>query len=428
MQPLPGESVKNMKSAQVTSLAKRANRITKSTQLKGSLWVSLLVCFLAFLIAFAWSKSLTPQSVTPSPTTLNSLEVSSKGNAITTRDTSTPERAARISAINNLVFADTDMAWVYNNKGELLLTQDAGESWAPIGGVATKHFDAFTIIDGYRGWAVDSQGKIWKTENGGHNWFATSLLQPQYPDEYSYMGASQILFTGESNGWIIDTLMVWRTQDDGLSWHEVNKLSYEKLKRRVRSMYFLNAQSGWAICDGLILQTDDGGNNWRSIVDNLSLDITNNINAVHFIDANHGWIAISDAPEPFPENVVLFTEDNGRTWHPQNELSRHVSIRSIFFLNNKVGWMGGRLLNSRVKPGVLFRTQDGGHTWLNLRTVPSNDFIESVHFTSIDEGWLATDYSIYRTKDGGKTWSTVLSYPEVKRRNVQILGREESNN
>ena len=334
--------------------------------------------------------------------------------------------AAPIVAIYDVAFSGSTKAWTQNHSGELLFTQDAGETWAPIGGDVTKEFSTFTITDGYQGWAVDYLGKIWKTNDGGYNWYLTVSLPRQELEDH-HMSASQILFNGEQDGWVIDRSAIWRTSNAGLSWQEVDEFSYLRFRNQVRGMYFLDSRLGWAICrKGLVIHTNDGGDHWRSIVDGLSFDIATTINASRFLDENRGWISVSDAPYPFPENVVLFTEDGGKTWNRHIQIDSQVVIHDIFFLNDDIGWMAGgtKVGYSGFESGLLYLTQDGGDTWRRIKSAPISDGINFVRFTSPDKGWLTTDYSVYRTYDGGKTWASVLSYPEVKRRNQQIFGTE----
>jgi photosystem II stability/assembly factor-like uncharacterized protein len=388
--------------------------------------LAVVVIVLAGLFVFA-SVLLQAQPPTISNKALQPVgsfsEIVFKERNSPTSSARSQAREAPMAAIGELVLAGHDIAWTQNYKGQLLSTRDDGRSWKPIGDDIPKAFDAFTFIDASRGWAVDDEGKIWKTDNGGYNWRTISQLKRQDPKEY-YMGSSQVLFNGDSNGWVVDTFAVWRTSDGGLSWHEVEELSYRKSKNQVYRLYFLDSRVGWARCQGLILRTDDGGEHWHSIVETLSFDKFVTINALHFLDENHGWIAVSDAPKPYTENVVLFTEDGGKSWHPQSEISPEVRVHDIFFIDDKTGWMaGGKYVSdSGDEIGKLFGTQDGGHTWQLVNMPHGNDTFRSLHFTSADEGWLTTDYSVYHTRDGGKTWLTVLSFPEVKSRNLQTLG------
>ncbi|HEY0380274.1 MAG TPA: hypothetical protein VGC87_25395 [Pyrinomonadaceae bacterium] len=395
----------------------------KATQLKGIFLPALLLPLLVFLIIAL--KELSPISRGERASALSGMPAREafRAEALKVSAHEPSGRVAPVRAIGEPIFVGAGTAWVQNYHGELLLTRDGGESWEPVGGAVTHKFDAFTMIDGRRGWAVDGEGKFWKTDDSGYRWRVGSLLKRKDPREY-FTGASQILSTGDGEGYVVSTFAVWRTTDDGSTWNEVNQLSFQNLKRSIHKLYFLNSKLGWALGEGLVLLTNDGGKHWRSVVASLSFDISNTINAVRFLDENRGWMYVDYAPQPFPERAVLFTEDGGKTWQAHNDFNTQTSIYDIFFLDDKTGWMAGdeRTSDSGQKAGVLFHTGDGGRTWGALKAAPASDAIRFVRFTSPDEGWLATDYSVYRTHDGGGSWLTVLSYPEVKHSNMQLLG------
>lgn len=349
-----------------------------------------------------------------------SIPVAKEPDRRTTSSREAANQDAALTAVGDLVFSDANTAWQLDYKGELLMTRDAGESWVPVGGEVTKTFEDFTIVDGFRGLAADDTARIWKTDDGGYTWYLVSSL----PSPNEYQGASQILFDTQGRGLVVDTFAVWQTQDNGSSWHEVDDLSSTKHQGRVRQISFLDSKNGWAICDGgLVFHTDDGGNHWNVANGNLSFDFYTTLETIQFLDEDHGWIAVSDAPQPYPERVVLFTEDGGKTWRRQKEISDRVSIYQISFVDQKTGWLAGsEHLSVDEELGVLFATDDGGRTWRRVETIPNRDPIRSVRFFSSAEGWLTTDYDIYRTDDGGKNWVSVLSYPEVRERNRRILG------
>lgn len=329
-----------------------------------------------------------------------------------------------VRAITRIVLADATTAWVLNYQGELLVTRDAGNAWTRIGGDVTQGFNAFTMLDQTRGWAADSEAKIWRTEDGGYSWSSLSTLERDDPAEH-YMMASQIVFIDSLKGWVIDPFAVWTTTDGGKSWREVKELSYRALKQQVRQINFLNTSLGWATADaGMVFQTNDGGNLWRPLVTDLPFNIGTDIKALQFITSDLGWLAATDPSEPFPDRVVVFTEDGGRMWKREKEIGATISINKIFFLDDEIGWMAGgeEKADSEDEQGVLFKSVDSGKSWHRIVTAPRSDEIKSVYFSSSEKGWVTTDYSVFRTDNGGKTWLTVLAYPEVRKKNIDKLG------
>jgi photosystem II stability/assembly factor-like uncharacterized protein len=189
-------------------------------------------------------------------------------------------------------------------------------------------------------------------------------------------------------------------------------------------MRFIDPQVGWAACEQALLFTDDGGDSWNSLTRDLPLEFSS-IETFFFVNKERGWLSVKYGPTPDADNHLLFTTNGGKTWQELKEMNG-VAIHNISFVDNQVGWMsGGRHavpFESLVGSGVAFKTQDAGRSWQRV-TVPESDVIKSIRFTTESAGWLATDYDIYRTNDGGKRWAKVLSYPEMKERNLQVLGR-----
>lgn|GEM_PF-2355652 len=367
------------------------------------------------------------QIVTPQPT---------QGPSPPPATARSPTRAAGTTAplagIHAAVFGDDASAWILNYKGQLLFTRDGGKSWSALGGEVVKNFDTFTVTQGRIGLAADADGRVWRSDDGGQSWRSISTLKRSDPAEH-YMMASQIEFVPDgSKAWIVDTFAVWATTDGGRSWQEVHDLSFGVLKKQLRRLSFLNtgsltaeaqaSRSGWAVGDaGLILQTSDGGVTWQTLGKDLPFNVGTSINALKFVSPARGWIAVDDPSEPFPEHVVLFTTDGGKSWQRQKDVAANVSIASIFFLDNDNGWMvGGEEVSAdEDQRGVLLTTTNGGHTWQRSRNLPAVDRIREIYFSSPKDGWFFTDYNLFRTGDGGKTWVSVLSYPEIKQKNDQ---------
>jgi photosystem II stability/assembly factor-like uncharacterized protein len=331
------------------------------------------------------------------------------------------------------VFGSNGSAWVLDHKGQLRFTRDAGKSWTIMGGEVVKNFDMFTMAQGRVGLAADSDGQVWRSDDGGQSWTSISTLKRSDPAEH-YMMASQIqLLNDGSKAWIVDTFAVWSTTDGGRSWQEVNDLSFRVQKKQVRRISFLSSGSssssdsslGWAVADGgLILQTKDGGVSWQAIGKDLPVNVGTSINALKFVSPEHGWLALTDPSEPLPERVVLSTNDGGNSWQRQKEIKDNVLISSIFFLDSETGWMvgGEEVSGTEDQRGLLFKSSNGGRTWERARALPATDAIRDVYFSSPNEGWFFTDYDLFRTNDGGKSWTSVLSFPEVRQRNVEKLG------
>ena len=324
-----------------------------ASKLKSAVSVGTLVLLLLFIILlFRWALSTNSMQPTQFAAVSNGVSLEDKNSYV---ETALSDRTALISGISDIVFEGNNV-YVQNYERELLLTQDGGKSWLTIGGEKPKEFDALTFTGGDGGWAVDNDGKIWKTVDGGHSWDSRLQLERQDPEEH-YMSAHQIVFNGPINGWVVEIWAVWRTQDGGLTWNEVNNFPCKMLTNTIREMYFLNSRLGWTRGEGVVLQTLDGGENWNSVTDSLSPDFTTDMNAVYFLDENRGWISVSDPPRPYAEKAVVFTNDGGRTWQAQRNLMiRSQSTTSSFWIPKQVGWWAaGNPQIQNLKPESSFR-------------------------------------------------------------------------
>jgi photosystem II stability/assembly factor-like uncharacterized protein len=309
--------------------------------------------------------------------------------------------------------------WLLDYRGRLLMTGDRGEFWNPIAGDTPAQFSAFTMLDGEHGWAAGEDGRIWKTDDSAYNWQVVATVKPDDPEE-NYYGASQVVFSDLNHGWIVDTFSVWRTADGGYFWVEVKELN--DLETPVRRIVMINPRVGWAICQGDLLKTMDGGSSWQSVQAGTFLDRYTAITAFSGVDASRACLAAKDAPDPYPQNVVLCTADGGASWRQPTGFDERFAIYSLFWLDSRTGWAAGgdaKEFQGYLGQGVFFKTEDGGQTWQKVETAPLANTFRSLHFKSPKDGWLASDYDVFTTSDGGRTWANVLSYPEVKERNHQ---------
>lgn len=380
----------------------------------------LIACIIG-LVAIAVSlqlRSLGQRRPQLPPSTIAPVQMSGSTNLAQVSNAPSSAELGPLNALDPPMVRDGVM-WVFDYHGRLLVSRDSGVSWTPLAGNVPAQFAAVTMLDGQHGWAADDEGKIWRSDDAGNNWNPIGHIKSQHPDD-RYYGAEQIVFTDNNHGWLVDLFNVWRTSDGGYSWAEVNDLN--RSKGPVRRIVMVNSRIGWAICTGDLLTTDDGGNNWRSVRRTTLLDQYASINALSAVDEHRACLAATDAPKPYPENVVLCTENGGVRWYQASGIDERYAIYSMFSFDSLHSWaVGGddEKFRGYLGQGVVYRTEDGGKTWLLVAAAPTVDSLRAVGFTSQTDGWLASNYTVYHTSNSGQSWSEVLSYPEVKKRNHQ---------
>ena len=156
-----------------------------------------------------------------------------------------------------------------------------------------------TFVTRERGYAVANAGDghgtriLWVTQDGGASW------QHQATPE----GLS-VTILGPDVMWATGSRRLSRSNDGGLSWHEVRLPPEADLKNRVNVQGWTGDRI-WLVAGFWLWRTDDAGATWRGI------DVEPNP-AYHYIDANHAWTAACWPADCRSE--IRGTSDGGDTW------------------------------------------------------------------------------------------------------------------
>lgn len=239
----------------------------------------------------------------------------------------------------------------------------------------------------------------------------------------------QIHFLNERDGWGITETQIVRTNDGGITWHNVTPPEVVETGYSVDWFVFDNDHVWIQQPDnanyplaGFQYRTTDGGLNWNKI------DVPFSDAHVSFIDPNNGW-ALADLGIGAGSNAVAVyqTTDGGATWIQQfindpNHANASDSLPlgglkyGLVPLNMQTAWIFGVI----YAPGTpyLFRTDDGGGTWssvnLPLPTGLENADvgIEQMFVASVNHIYLklrafsdTNNLVIYVSSDAGDTWS-----------------------
>lgn len=354
-------------------------------------------------------------------------------------------------------FINETTGYVIGEKGTLMKTVDAGETWdfIPTGTYADFQFLRFTSES--VGYASTIDAHILKTTDGGYSW--QTLLTDTLENIYD------IFFLNDNTGFIAaDHGNLLRTVDGGITWDRAFISPYLD----VTSVFFINDYIGYATSRiGRYYKTIDGGDSWVMYTDPATMDLYD----VYFVDSNTGFISGRDgffmrttnggntwtsgncgcevtemmfingltgfaiATEFLGNTYLVKTTNAGSSWFPAGM----ENIESYQFIdeNTVIGTGGmGRLLKSTDAGttytnyssaatyadfvdiqfpsfetgyavgymGEIVKTTDAGDTWQLLPQGPAQR-LNGIWFTSNTKGFVSGDSSLYSTTDGGMSWS-----------------------
>lgn len=261
------------------------------------------------------------------------------------------------------------------------------------------------FFDQNLGWIVDAKGIVWKTIDGGNSWQRTAALSKGINDT-NYMGARQILFKSEDEGWIFEIHGAFYTRDSGNSWEKINpfRTDPEKAVAVGESNFWVlgtddSDNSMW------ISKSTDGGRKWSAVrvADNcLAEDL-------FFLDNEMGWLSCS-------QGRLFKTTDGGEHWNLIENRPSDFEIKSIYWLNSERGWLAGYTCKNPVcspmgGKAALFETSDSGNTWVKSNFENTDPFYSQVYFSDSKTGWLVSRDTVYKSADGGINWRAAFSPP-----------------
>jgi photosystem II stability/assembly factor-like uncharacterized protein len=250
----------------------------------------------------------------------------------------------------------------------------------------------------------------------------------------------EIRFFNELDGWGITELYLVRTNDGGITWHNVTPPELAEMGSTVQTL-LLDKNQAWVQKpefenfphNGLLYHTADGGLTWTLSSTPFSGGDLN------FLDANNGWMLADLGVGAGSNAVSVFqTRDGGATWTqtytndpnlpeagdslPLSGLKTALVPRDM-----QTAWVGGVTYSPDTL--YLYRTDDAGHTWapvtLQLPAEAVNVELsidqDQMQLISTTHGYLvvrisgnSTQTAVYVTEDGGDTWTlTPTLIPEA---------------
>jgi len=323
-------------------------------------------------------------------------------------------------------FINTTTGYVIGEKGTLMKTTDAGESWEFIPTGTFADFRKMCFTSENTGYASTLDAHLLKTTDGGYSWqiLATDTLEEIF----------DIFFLNENTGFIAaDHGNLLRTVDGGLTWDRALVNQYLD----ITSVFFVNDYIGYATSKiGRYYKTTDGGDSWVMNIEPAWMDLYD----VYFVDLNNGFISGRDG-------FFMRTTNGGNTWTSSN---CGCEVREMHFINGTTGYaineqlLGDTYLvkttnagNSWVQVGMenieafefinqntiigsgrmgrLLKSTNAGSTYTNYTTAATYANFADIHFPSFQTGYAVGYFGeIVKTSNAGDTWQLLPQGPSLR--------------
>jgi len=193
-----------------------------------------------------------------------------------------------------------------------------------------------------------------------------------------------------------------------------------KTKEPLTGVSFVDNRRGWVVGERKVYRTDDRGRTWEEV--NLHAPQNYQTTRILFTSPSRGWAVLenTDFDPERRETWLMSTEDGGSTWR-RNWRRKSAFEASIAFVDEEKGWIVHReFLPPRRYALKTLRTQDGGKTWRDVSEGLSKKLGDDgvccpPKVTNlIAESEVAAVIStlsgrILFTKDGGDSWGEVES-------------------
>jgi photosystem II stability/assembly factor-like uncharacterized protein len=275
--------------------------------------------------------------------------------------------------------------------GVTVVSDDAGITWAPIGGRLSQTFTRIRAVSASLVFAVGPKGSLARTGDGGRSWSPLGVSTTEDVVDVSFADAFV--------GYAVDAAgTVLRTENGGISWQILNT-GYSATPQAVLA---LDPRTVLLIGGRGVLRSTDGGNTFSRMRARI-------VAAARLFNVDRAGGRIF----AYGSKNIVASSDRGRTWKKVLR-PRKALLASLDFVSARTGFVLGQ-------DGQLFKTRNGGRRWADLSAVGSDD-ATGMAFGSESRGYLTLsgfgeDSSGYvlHTTDGGRTWRPQLVSSDTPR-------------
>lgn len=322
----------------------------------------------------------------------------------------------------------------------LLVTRDAGATWAPAPGTARTGYGYgnLDVTDATHAWAMGDAGILWRTTDG-IAWERRTLppgapratgspaTTPPAPLSERGVAFTGLFFLDASRGWALGRrcamhtcfAVMRRTSDGGRTWqaagapHRTWDDQQPLMPGEVRSVTFADERNGWAYGPGF-WATHDGGATWREVLQATVREVLVRGSAVWLV-AYNSCASMDCEPSVLRATVGsdTFTGPDDSPIKTRAELAAPDATHAYLV---------------EIDPGEhpsVVATADRGRTWVRHEAPCANAYRRAA--AAAGTLWVVCEYdggggsapiATARSTDGGAHWTTTpkrveQGYPSV---------------
>ncbi len=242
---------------------------------------------------------------------------------------------------------------------------------------------------------------VMHTSDGGLSWRLAWSTPGCLMACQSSGGSQDALFFLGGAAWRAAPSGVARSTDGGRNWTPGEQLCTST--QCLPALDFLNTDRGFAASGAGIFATRDGGTSWTRIWPSSG---PGQLATVSLVTGMVGFAVPQIAP-----GTIIETRDGGRTWQRYATAPKGVNLTSIDFLSTRMGFAYG----TRLGVNVLLFTSDNGRSYHSI-PLPDGQFgtiqVAQLAFVTSKVGMAIDAFgNAWRTADGGRRWTPAGQFP-----------------